>query len=161
MGPNCPRAGRLFKGMGVCGRLYRLTGKRPATRGGWRAGLAQRAGSGRIGLGPQRPAGKRRGERVITDLRREFGRRDGEFGRKIDGRAAAEAIAAAGKSFVVPMLVMRRALSGAVVPVLFRAKLAVSGIQMKRSMSVAARKCERQQHDQAAQKQGSLHGRSS
>ena len=131
----------------------------PATRGGWRAGLAQRPTSGRIGLGPKRPAGKGRGERVITDLRRQFGRRDAEPGRKIDGRAAAEAVAAADKSFVVRMLMERLCVS-ALVPMLFRARPAVSGIQMKRSMSVAARKCERQQHDQAAQKQGSLHGRS-
>ena len=129
-----------------------------ATRGGWRAGLAQRAGSGRIGLGPKRSAGKGRGERVITDLRRQFGRRDAEPGRKIDGRAAAEAVAAAGKSLVVRMLVERLCASALMI---FRARPAVSGIQMKRSMSVAARKCERQQHDQAAQKQGSLHGRSS
>ena len=93
------------------------------------------------------------------DLRGEFGRRDVELGRKIDGRAAAEAVAAARKSLVVPMLMMRRVFSG-VMSVLFRARLAVSLIQMKRSMGIAARKRERQQHDQAAQEQGSLHGTS-
>ena len=132
----------------------------PAARGAVRAGLDQRAGSGRIGIRPKRAAGKRRGERVISDLRRQLGRRDAELGRKIDGRTAAEAVAAAGKSFVVRMLMERLCVS-ALVPMLFRARPAVSGIQMKGSMSVAARKCERQQHDQAAQKQGSLHGRSS
>ena len=89
------------------------------------------------------------------DLRGEFGRRDVELGRKIDGRTAAEAVAAARKSLVVPMLMMRRVFSG-VMCVLFRARLAVSFIQMERSMGIAARK--RQQHDQAAQEQGSLHG---
>ena len=131
----------------------------PATRGGWRAGLAQRAGSRRIGLGPQRPAGEGSGERVIMDLRRQFGRRDAEPGRKIDGRAAAEAVAAAGKSFVVRMLMERLCVS-ALVPMLFRARLAVNGVQMKRGMGIAARKRERQQHDEAAQEQGSLHGTS-
>ena len=132
----------------------------PATRGGWRAGLAQRAGSGRIGLGPKRSAGKGRGERVITDLRRQFGRRDAEPGRKIDGRAAAEAVAAAGKSLVVWMLMERLCVS-ALVPMLFRTRPAVSGIQMKRGMGIPADESQREEHDEAAQKQGSLHGRSS
>ena len=131
----------------------------PATRGAARAGLAQRAGSGRIVVGPKRPAGKRRGERVIMDLRRQFGRRDAELGRKIDGRTAAEAVAAAGKSLVVRMLMERLCVS-ALVPMLFRARPAVSGIQMKRGMGIPADESQRQQHDQAAQKQGSLHGRS-
>src|SRR5215467_14336465 len=102
-----PSDPRRLKGMGVCGRQYRLSGKPPVTRRAARAGLAQRTGSRRIGVGPERPAGKGRGERVIVDLRREFGRRDAEFGRRIDGRAAAEAVATARKSLVVPMLVMR------------------------------------------------------
>jgi hypothetical protein len=38
--------------------------------------------------------------------------------------------------------------------------LAVSFIQVKRSVGIAARKRERQQHDQAAQEQGSPHGTS-
>ena len=79
----------------------------PATRGAARAGLTQRAGSRRGGVGPERPAGKGRGEGVIMDLRREFGRRDAAIGRKINGRAAAEAVAAARKAIVVPVLVMR------------------------------------------------------
>jgi hypothetical protein len=41
------------------------------------------------------------------ELRREFGQRDAELGWKMDGRAAAEAVAAARKSLVVPMMVMR------------------------------------------------------
>ena len=90
------------------------------------------------------------------DLRGEFGRRDVELGRKIDGRAAAEAVAAARKSLVVPMLMMRQVFS-AVMCVLFRARLGLSGAQMKRGMGIAACKRERQQHDQAAQEQGSLH----
>ena len=130
----------------------------PATRGGWRAGLAQRAGSGRIGLGPKRAAGKRRGERVISDLRRQLGRRDAELGRKIDGRTAAEAVAAAGKSLVVRMLVERLCASALMI---FRARPAVSGIQMKRGMGIPADESQREEHDEAAQKQGSLHGRSS
>lgn len=94
------------------------------------------------------------------DLRGEFGRRDVELGRKIDDRAAAEAVAAARKSLVVvPMLMMRRVFS-AVMCVLFRARLAMSLIQMKRGMGIAACKRERQQHDQAAQEQGSPHGTS-
>ena len=129
-----------------------------ATRGGWRAGLAQRAGSRRIGVGTELPAGEGPSACVVTERRRELGQRDVGIGRKIDGRAAAEAVAAAGKSLVVRMLVERLCASALMI---FRARPAVSGIQMKRSMSVAARKCERQQHDQAAQKQGSRHGRSS
>jgi hypothetical protein len=93
------------------------------------------------------------------DLRGEFGRRDAEPERKIDGRAAAEAVAAARKSLVVPMLMMRRVFF-TVVCVLFRTRLAVSLIQVKRSVGIAARKRERQQHDQAAQEQGSPHGTS-
>jgi hypothetical protein len=61
------------------------------------------------------------------ELRREFGRRDAGIGRKINGRAAAEAVAAARKAIVVPMLVMRRGFS-AVVRVLLRARLAVSRV---------------------------------
>jgi len=93
------------------------------------------------------------------DLRRKFGRRDAGIGRNIDGRAAAEAVAAAGKSLVVLMLMMRYAFS-AVVRVLFRARLSVSGNQMKCGMGIAADESERQQHDEAAQEQGSLHGTS-
>jgi hypothetical protein len=38
------------------------------------------------------------------------------------------------------------------------ARLVVSAAQMKQSMGVAADESERQQQDQAAQEQGSLHG---
>src|SRR5262249_44224530 len=58
---------------------------------------------------------------------------------------------------VVPMLMVRRCFS-AVVCVLFRARLGMSGGQMKRGMGITARKGERQQDDQATQEQGSLHG---
>jgi len=61
------------------------------------------------------------------ELRREFGRRDAGIGRKINGRAAAETVAAARKAIVVPMLVMRRGFS-AVGRVLLRTRLAVSGV---------------------------------
>ena len=43
------------------------------------------------------------------------------------------------------------------VRVLFRARLAVSGVEVKRSMGVAACKRERQQHDETAEVQGSLY----
>ena len=79
----------------------------PATRGVGRAGLAQRAGSRRIGVGTELPAREGRSACVVMELRREFGRRDAGIGRKIDGRAAAEAVAAARKAIVVPMLVIR------------------------------------------------------
>jgi len=72
-----------------------------------RAGLAQRATSGRIGVGTELPAGKGCSGRVVMELRREFGGRDAGIGRKINGRAAAEAVAAARKAIVVPVLVMR------------------------------------------------------
>jgi hypothetical protein len=42
---------------------------------------------------------------------------------------------------------------------LLRAGLVVSIAQMKRGMGVAADESERQQQDQAAQEQGSLHGK--
>ena len=45
-----------------------------------------------------------------------------------------------------------------VVGMLFGAGLVVSAVQMKRGMGVAADESERQQQDQAAQEQGSLHG---
>jgi len=115
----------------------------PATRGAARAGLAQRPTSGRIGVGTELSAREGRSACVVMELRREFGRRDAGIGRKINGRAAAEAIAAARKAIVVPVLVMRRGFS-AVVRVLFGARLAVSGVQVKRSMGVAACKRERQ-----------------
>ena len=41
--------------------------------------------------------------------------------------------------------------------VLLRARLAVSGMQMKRGMGIAADESKRQQHDEAAQEQESLH----
>lgn len=127
----------------------------PATRGATRAGLAQCAGSRRIGIGRQRPAGQGCDQGVVMDPRRQLSRRVTERGSKIHGRAAAEAVAAARKSVV--MTLMERRLS-VTVGVLFRAGLVMSGVQMKRSVGVAAYKSERQQQDQAAQEQGSLHG---
>jgi hypothetical protein len=77
------------------------------------------------------------------DPRRQIGRRDTERGSKIDGRAAAETVAAARKSVVMAMLMQRRL--PAVVGMLFGAGLVVSVIQMKRGMGVAADESERQQ----------------
>ena len=115
----------------------------PATRGAVRAGLDQRAGSGRIRIGLQRPAGQERGEGVVLDMRPQIGWRDTEDWRNIHGRAAAEAVAAARKPVVMAMLMERR--FTVVVGMLLRARLVVSTVQMKRSMGVAADKSERQQ----------------
>jgi hypothetical protein len=119
---------------------------RPACAGIWtnapqpgarmRARLAQRAGSGRIGLGQKRPAGEGRGERVVVDLRPELCRSDAELGRKIGCRSTAQAVAAARNSVAVPMLVMGWNFSG-VVDVLFRAGLGMRSAQMQRSMGIA------------------------
>ena len=87
---------------------------------------------------------------------REIGRRDTEDWRNIHGRAAAEAVAAARKSVVMTMLIEWR--FSVMVGMLLRTGLVVSTVQMKRSMGVAADESERQQQDQAAQEQGSLHG---
>ena len=128
----------------------------PVTRGVVRAGLLQRAGSGRTGIGPQRPAGQGCGQGVVMNVRRQIGQRDAEHGGNVDGRAAAEAIAAARKPVVMAMLVKRR-LSLAV-RMLLRAGIVASRVQMKRGMGVAAGESERQQQDDAAQEQGPLHG---
>ena len=90
------------------------------------------------------------------NARRQIGRRHGERGRKIHGGAAAEAVAAARKILVMAMLLGRR--FPVVVGMLLRAGLVVSAVQMKRGMGVAAGESERQQQNQAAQEQGSLHG---
>ena len=58
----------------------------------------------------------------------------------------------------MPMLMERRL--SVVMGVLLGAGLMVSAVQMKRGMSIAADESERQQQDQAAQEQGSLHGTS-
>ena len=70
------------------------------------------------------------------NLRRQMSRRDTEHGGNVDGRAAAEAIAAARKPVVMAMLMERR--FTVVVGILPRAGLVVSAAQMKRSMGVAA-----------------------
>ena len=90
---------------------------------------------------------------------RQIGRRDTKCGSEIHGRTTAEAVAAARKSMVMPMLVKRRL--SLVVGMLLRARIVVSRVQMKRGMGVAADESQRQQQDQAAQEQGSLHGTSS
>ena len=114
----------------------------PATRGAVRAGLAQRGRSGRIGIGPQRPARHGCGRGVVMDTRRQIGRRDTEDWRNIHGGAAAEAVAAACQPVVMAMLMERRLL---VVGMLLGAGLVVSTVQRKRSMGVAADESERQQ----------------
>jgi hypothetical protein len=85
------------------------------------------------------------------DLRRQIGRRDTEVRRNVHGRAAAEAVAAAGKSVVMTMLMEGR--FSVMVGMLLRAGLVVSTVQMKRGMGVAADESERQQQNQAAQEQ--------
>ena len=86
---------------------------------------------------------------------RQIGRRDSERGSNINGRAAAEAVAAARKSVVMAVL-MERCLS-VVVGMLFRAWLVVSIVQLNHCMSVAADERQRQKQYQATQEQGSLH----
>ena len=88
-------------------------------------------------------------------MRPEIGRRETEDWCNIHGRAATEAVAAARKSVVMAMLMERRL--SVMVGVLFGARLVMSGVQMKRSMGVAAYESERHQQDQAAQERGSLH----
>src|SRR6516164_2198587 len=56
-------------------------------------------------------------------------------------------------------MLMERCLS-VMAGMLFGAGLVVSIVEMKRSMGVAADESDRQQQDQAAQEQGSLHGMS-
>jgi len=68
----------------------------PATRGAARAGLGQRGRSGRIEIGLECPAGQGCGQGVIMNPRRQMGGRDAEHWSKMDGGAAAEAVAAAG-----------------------------------------------------------------
>ena len=82
-------------------------------------------------------------------LRRQIGWRDAERGGNVDRRAAAEAVAAAGKPVVMAMLMGRR--FTLVVGMLFGAGLVVRAAQTKRGMGVAADESERQQQDQAAQ----------
>jgi hypothetical protein len=71
-----------------------------------RAGLAQRAGSGRTGLGQQRPAGEGHGECVVVNPRREFCRSDAQLGWKKGWGGAAQAVAAARKWLAALMLVI-------------------------------------------------------
>jgi len=85
----------------------------------------------------------------------QIGRRDVKRGSKIRGGAAAEAVAAARESVVELILMERR--FPVVVGMLLRARGAVRVVQMKRSMGVATDESERQQQDQAAQGQASLH----
>jgi len=92
------------------------------------------------------------------DPPRQMGGRDTERWSKIGGSAAAEAIATAGQPVIMAMLRERR--FPVMVGMLLGAGLVVSVIQMKRGMGVAADESDRQQQDQAAQEQGSLHGTS-
>ena len=78
------------------------------------------------------------------DARPQVDGRDAERGRQIGGGGAAEAVAAAGKSLVMPMLVLRFGVP-VMVGVLRGTGRAVSDVQMKRSMGVAAGESERQQ----------------
>jgi hypothetical protein len=87
---------------------------------------------------------------------RQIGRRDTKCGSEIHGRATAEAVTAARKIVVMAVLLERRL--PVVVDMLLRTGLVVSAVQMKRGMGVAADKSKRQQQNQAAQEQGSLHG---
>ena len=89
--------------------------------------------------------------------RQQIGRRHGERGRKINGDGATEAIAAAGKSLVVPVLVLSFVFA-VMVGMPLGAGRGMNGVQMKRGMGIAARQRERQQHDQAAQEERPLHG---
>ena len=90
------------------------------------------------------------------NVRRQIGRRNTERGGNVDGRAAAEAVAAARKAMIV-LVLMERSLP-VVVGMLPRAGVLVSPVQVKRSVGVAAGESERQQQDDAAQEQGPLHG---
>jgi hypothetical protein len=92
------------------------------------------------------------------DSRRQTGRRDTKRWSKIGGGVTAEAIAAARESLVMPMRMSRFGSTMMVGGVLFRARRVMSVAQMKRSIGVAADESERQEQDQAAQEQGSLHG---
>ena len=152
-----PAAGTGMEREGVFAAGWRRpAGKRLRNPGAVCAGLTQCAASRRIGIGPQHPAGQGCGQGVVIDSRRQIGRRDTERGREIHDRAAAEAVAAARKPVVMSML-MGRCLP-VVVGMLFGAGLVVSAVQMKRGMGVAANEGERQQQNQAAEEQRSLHG---
>jgi|SRR6516225_7568877 len=131
-------------GRGVCGPPGDgLKANGPETRGATRAGLGQRGRSGRIGIGPQRPAGQGFSQGVVMNRRQQMRRRDTEDWRNIHGGAAAEAVAAARKSVVMAVLMKRRL--SVVVGMLLGAGLVVSIVQMKRSMGIAADQSERQQ----------------
>ena len=142
MAAERPRASSEREGVFAAGRR-RPSGKRPRNPGAVRAGLAQRDRSGRIGIGQQLPAGQGCGQGVVMDPRRQIDRRDTERGSNIDGRAAAEAVAAARKSVVMTMLMERRfcVMAG----MLLAAGLVVSTVQMKRGMGIAADESDRQQ----------------
>lgn len=86
---------------------------------------------------------------------RQIGRRHAKRGQEIYGGAAAETVAAAGSSLVVPVLMFGFAV---MMGMFLGAGLGMSDVQMKRGMGIAGRERERQQQDQAAQKEGPLHG---
>jgi len=93
---------RVLRGQACVGP--RARGPQPGARA--RAGLVQRAGSGRTGLGQERPAGEGRVECVIVNPRRELCRSNAQLGWKIGWGGAAQAVAAARKYRAVLMLVM-------------------------------------------------------
>ena len=74
--------------------------------------------------------------------RRQIGRRDPKRGSKVDGGAAAEAVAAACQPVVMAVL-MERCLP-VVVGMLLGTWLVMSIVQMKRGMRVAADESDRQ-----------------
>jgi len=129
----------------------------PQPRARRASGLARRAGSGRARVGLQASAGQEYGPGVVMKARQQIGRRHGERGHKINGDGATEAIAAAGKSLVVPVLVLSFVFA-VMVGMPLGAGRGMNGVQMKRGMGIAARQRERQQHDQAAQEERPLHG---
>jgi hypothetical protein len=93
----------VMKGRDVYGPVCAgLRANGPATQGAGAPGLAQRAGFGRPGLGQKRQAGEGRGQHVVMDLRPDFG----ELGWEIGRGSAAQAVAAARFSVIVPMLVI-------------------------------------------------------
>ena len=92
---------------GACGPVcagLQANGPQPGAR---RApGLAQRAGFGRTRVWQKRQAGEGRAQHVIMDFRPDLGPSDGELGRKIGRGRAAQAVAAALNSVIVPMLLI-------------------------------------------------------
>jgi len=147
---GCPRPIRML-GRGAPARRFLRANDPgyPERRG---AGLAQRRGSGRIGLGRQRPAGEQEGDGVVVDAGGELCRSAAQVGREIGRGCAAQAIAAAHDFRVVLMLGLGFPV---VVRAFLRAGLGVRSIHVQRGMGVAADESERQDQDKAAGEQRS------